>query len=263
MTQHEPQPYALPAALPAPRNIGGLPVHPLRLRELLAWIEAALGRSGPAVVFYANVYAANLIHSDAAFRAAYDLADVVFCDGQGLRVGGAILGQPLPERFTPPDWVDRLAAVCAARGTGVFLLGGRPGVAAEAAARLRSRHRGLRVSAYHGYFLGEPGGEAAALAAIRAFGPGLLLVGMGMPLQERWVAARRAELAVPVVITVGALFDYLAETVARGPRWLTDNGFEWLCRLVVEPRRLWRRYLIGNPAFFLRVLRQRAARRAG
>lgn len=247
----------LPTKRPQPRRIDGLPVHPLRLAELLALLEGAIVGDGRLTVFYANVHAANLAQRDAAFRAAYEAADLVFCDGQGLRLGAAILGEPLPERFTPPDWIDALAATCAARGAGLFLLGGRPGVAERAAARLTARHPGLPTGAHHGYFLGSPADEAAALEAVGAFAPAVLLVGMGMPLQERWVAERRAALAAPVVMTVGALFDYLGDSVPRGPRWLTDNGLEWLCRLYYEPRRLWRRYLLGNPSFMLRVLRAR------
>jgi N-acetylglucosaminyldiphosphoundecaprenol N-acetyl-beta-D-mannosaminyltransferase len=130
-------------------------------------------------------------------------------------------------------------------------------VAERAAALLRARHPGLRTAAHHGYFLASPAEEAAAVAAVGAFRPGVLLVGLGMPIQERWLAGRRDELDAPVALTVGALFDYIAGAVPRGPRWLTDHGFEWLCRLRYEPRRLWRRYLLGNPAFFLRILRQR------
>jgi N-acetylglucosaminyldiphosphoundecaprenol N-acetyl-beta-D-mannosaminyltransferase len=250
------------AAPPPPRHIDALPVHPLRLAELLGLLDGALARGERLTVFYANVHAANLARRDAAFRAAYESADVVFCDGQGLRLGAAILGQPLPERFTPPDWIDHLAAGCAARGAGLFLLGGRQGAAEAAAATLRARHPGLQTAVHHGYFLGSPAAEAAALAAVGAARPGALLVGMGMPQQERWVAARRDALDVPVVMTVGALFDYLGGGVRRGPRWLTDNGFEWLCRLYYEPRRLWRRYVLGNPAFLLRVLGLRLARGA-
>jgi N-acetylglucosaminyldiphosphoundecaprenol N-acetyl-beta-D-mannosaminyltransferase len=242
--------------LPIPQPIGNLAVHPLRLSQLIAWISAALERPGRATVFYANIHAVNLAEHDTAFLAAYATADVTFCDGQGVRLGAALLGRPLPERFTPPDWIDQLMAVCAARGQRVFLLGSQPGVADEAAARLRARHRGLQIAAHHGYILASSQEEAAALEAIHAYAPALLLVGMGMPAQERWIANRRAELNVPVVMSVGALFDYLAGHVSRGPRWLTDNGFEWLCRLWYEPRRLWRRYLLGNPTFMLLIVRQ-------
>lgn len=247
--------------LPAPQRIGQLDVHPVRLVQLLAWLEDALACTQKHTVFYANIYAVNLAEHDSVFKKSFAQADLVFCDGQGLRLGAALLGKPLPERFTPPDWIHRLAASCATHGYGIFLLGGEPGVAATAAARLIERHPGLRVASHHGYLSTDPLVEAAALEAIAAFQPALLLVGMGMPIQERWVTARRNDLAVPVVMTVGALFDYLAETVPRGPRWLTDHGFEWLCRLWYEPRRLWRRYLLGIPRFFGLILRQKITHR--
>jgi N-acetylglucosaminyldiphosphoundecaprenol N-acetyl-beta-D-mannosaminyltransferase len=243
--------------------ICGVQVHPLRLDEVLAWTELALAGKCQALIAYANVHAINLAQSHAPFRAALNSADIVFCDGQGLRVGAALLGYDLPERFTPPDWIDRLIGHCAAEGHAVFLVGGRPGVAERAAVRLRMCHPALQIAAHHGYFHGASGGEDEAAAAIREFRPALVLVGMGMPLQECWAAAQRAAGLVPVVMTVGALFDYLAGDVGRGPRWLTDNGLEWLCRLWYEPRRLWQRYLIGNPAFLMRIAREMIAMRLG
>ena len=85
----------------------------------------------------------------------------------------------------------------------------------------------------------------------------VLFIGMGTPTQEKWIAAHRGELEVPVVWAVGALFDFVAGVQPRGPRWMLDNGLEWLYRLCSDPRRLWHRYLIGNPLFLARVIRQR------
>ena len=87
--------------------------------------------------------------------------------------------------------------------------------------------------------------------------PDILLVGMGTPCQEKWIAKYRENLEVPVVWAVGALFDFVVGVQPRGPRWMLDHGLEWLYRLFSNPMRLWRRYLIGNPIFILRVLRQR------
>jgi len=243
-------------SLPSPRTIGALDVHPVRLDELLRWLEVRLTRHERVTVFYANVQAANLARRDAAFRSACQAADVVFCDGQGLRMGAALLGQPLPERFTPPDWIDDLLCLPPVRRGGVYLLGGSPEVVRDAAQALSARHPDLRVAGHHGYFLGSVEDERSVVDAVRRFGPTLLLVGLGMPLQECWVAAHRAQLAADVVMTVGGLVDHLGGAVPRGPRWLTDNGLEWLCRLWFEPRRLWRRYLLGNPAFLLATGRQ-------
>jgi N-acetylglucosaminyldiphosphoundecaprenol N-acetyl-beta-D-mannosaminyltransferase len=242
--------------LPTLRFVGTIGVHPVRLPELLTVMETAIADRRPVTVLYANVHAVNLARFDTAFRAAFAAADVVFCDGYGLRLGASMLGRPLPERFTPPDWIDPLAAACAECDAGVFLLGGRPGVTDEAARRLRLRHPGLRTVVHHGYFLGSLADERCVLDAVQASGASLLLVGLGMPLQERWVTSRRDELGPVVVLTVGALFDYIAGVVPRGPRWLTDRGLEWACRLWFEPRRLWRRYLLGGPTFLWLIVRQ-------
>jgi N-acetylglucosaminyldiphosphoundecaprenol N-acetyl-beta-D-mannosaminyltransferase len=88
----------------------------------------------------------------------------------------------------------------------------------------------------------------------------MLLLGFGMPLQERWLMQNWDCLDVRVALTGGAAFDYISGDLRRGPRFLTDNGFEWLARLFIEPKRLWRRYVIGNPLFLLRVLKQRLTR---
>ena len=87
--------------------------------------------------------------------------------------------------------------------------------------------------------------------------PNILFVGFGMPMQERWIMENRDRLDVNVIMPVGAMFDYLAGTVPRAPKWMTDHGLEWLGRLIIEPRRLWKRYLIGNPFFLWRVLKQK------
>jgi N-acetylglucosaminyldiphosphoundecaprenol N-acetyl-beta-D-mannosaminyltransferase len=159
--------------------------------------------------------------------------------------------------MTGADWVHDLARLCVAHGHSLYLLGGTQGSAAEAAQRLQRWYPGLTVAGTHWGFELNPG----AVQTIRDSGADILLVGMGSPRQERWIAAHQSELGVPVVWAVGALFDFVSGRLARGPRWMTEHGLEWLCRLAVEPRKLWRRYLIGNPRFLWRVLRSRAARR--
>jgi N-acetylglucosaminyldiphosphoundecaprenol N-acetyl-beta-D-mannosaminyltransferase len=250
-----------PDELPRPHLIGTLPVQPVRLAQLLTWLEERMARRQRVTVFYANVHAANLARRDPDFRAAYAAADAVFCDGHGLRWGAALLGRPLPERFTPPDWIDQLLSLPPVRARGVFLLGGRPEVVTGALRTVTSRHPALRVRGHHGYFRRATEEEDVVLASIEGFRPALLLVGLGMPEQEQWAAGHREELDADVVMTVGALIDYLAGAVPRGPRWLTDHGLEWLCRLWFEPRRLWRRYLLGIPAFAVSVARQAVAER--
>jgi N-acetylglucosaminyldiphosphoundecaprenol N-acetyl-beta-D-mannosaminyltransferase len=231
-------------------------VHPVRLEELLSWTMRVIATRQRALVIYANAFAINLAQRDHAFRDAANRADLVFCDGHGVRMASQLLGAPLPERYTPPDWIEQLAERCARKDYHLFFLGALPGVAEAAAARFRARFPGLRITTHHGYFDTDNQENDEVLQRINDAAPDILLVGMGMPRQEIWMVENTARHSVPVVMSVGALFDYLTGQITRGPRWLTDNGWEWLCRLWFEPRRLWRRYLLGNPIFAWRVLRQ-------
>jgi N-acetylglucosaminyldiphosphoundecaprenol N-acetyl-beta-D-mannosaminyltransferase len=248
------------AAPPSGIDLLDIRIQDLSVEELVeAVIEAAKGDT-PHLIAYANVHAFNLAARDARFKRILQNADRVFCDGVGVRLGAWIMGRRLRYRNTPPDWMPQLAMACAQHQMSLFLLGGHPGVAEQAAARLCREVPGLRIAgSHHGYFdKGLSSAEnRAVVQAINEAQTNILLVGFGMPAQEYWIDENRAQLNVQVFIPVGALFDYLAERLYRAPRWMTDNGLEWLARLVVEPRRLWRRYLIGNPQFLWRVIRKR------
>jgi N-acetylglucosaminyldiphosphoundecaprenol N-acetyl-beta-D-mannosaminyltransferase len=219
-----------------------------------------LARRRRGVVLNVNAHCLNLLYGDDGLRRFFAAADVVFCDGAGVRLAARILGDRLPERITYADWLPRLAALAEERGLTLFFLGGRPGVAEEAACRLPESHPELKiVGVRHGYFdhrAGSPENKTV-LAEINTASPDVLLLGLGMPLQERWLMENLQDLDFGVALTGGAVFDYASGRLRRGPRLLTDNGFEWLARLLVEPRRLWRRYLLGNPLFLVRVLAQR------
>jgi N-acetylglucosaminyldiphosphoundecaprenol N-acetyl-beta-D-mannosaminyltransferase len=235
----------------------GVPVADVGLVRLLDRVLSWTRLPRPVTILYANVHVLNAAATDPDLRAILNHADLVYCDGAGVALGARLLGHRLPGRMTGADWIEPLCAACAREDVALYFLGGRPGVAARAANRLQARHPGLCiVGAHHGY-LAAPDVSRAALAAVNAACPDILLVGMGTPTQERWIAAHRAALDVPVVWAVGALFDFVAGVQPRGPRWMLDNGLEWLYRLYTDPRRLWRRYLIGNPLFVARVLRQR------
>jgi N-acetylglucosaminyldiphosphoundecaprenol N-acetyl-beta-D-mannosaminyltransferase len=113
------------------------------------------------------------------------------------------------------------------------------------------RYPGLHIAGTrHGYEAGTDAVEEINRAAAD-----ILLVGMGTPTQEKWIADYQDQLDVPVIWAVGALFDFVSGRIPRGPHWMTEHGLEWLCRLAAEPAKLWRRYLIGNPLFLWRVIR--------
>lgn len=228
--------------------------------ELEAVVRRLAGSEARAVVLNINAHALNLACRDAALRDYFNRADVVFCDGAGVRLAARFLGGRIPARITYADWMWRLAALASEEGFSLYLLGARPGVVERAADRLAGSYPNLRIAgAHHGHFDHATGASENEMIVreINAAAPDILVVGFGMPLQERWLMENRYRLNARVALTGGAVFDYVAGELRRGPRLLTDNGFEWLARLLIEPRRLWRRYLIGNPLFLARVLRQR------
>lgn len=235
----------------------------ITVEELQAEIKRLVASGKRGTVLNVNAHCLNLLYESPALRAFFDEADVVFCDGSGVMLAARLLGGRIPARITYADWAWRLAAFAEAEGLSLFLLGARPDVAESAALKLRGRYPGLKiVGVHHGYFDHSAGSveNEAVLEEINASRPDILLVGLGMPLQETWLMQNRHGIEVGVALTGGAVFDYVSGSLHRGPRVLTRNGFEWLARLIVEPRRLWRRYLLGNPLFLLRVLRQRSSR---
>jgi N-acetylglucosaminyldiphosphoundecaprenol N-acetyl-beta-D-mannosaminyltransferase len=241
-------------------------VDPLTVGELYAEIEHLVRGGERGLVLNVNAHCLNLCYEDPKLRDFLNRAEVVFCDGAGVRLAARILGRRIPERITYADWVWRLSAFAAAQGFSLYFLGARPGVAQEAARRLKESYSALEiVGVRHGYFdySAESPESGVVVEEINAAAPDILLVGLGMPLQERWLMENRARIDAGVALTGGAVFDYVSGRLRRGPRFLTRGGFEWLARLLVEPHRLWRRYLIGNPLFLLRVLKQRLGARWG
>ena len=242
----------------------GVGVDPVTVDGLHAEIRRLVRRRG-GVILNVNAHCLNLCYGDPALRRFFSAADLVFCDGAGVRLAARLLGGHLPERITYADWIPRFAAFAERENISLFFLGARPGVAENVTRKLRDTNPALKVvGVRHGFFdrvAGGPDNEAVVTEINRA-SPDVLLLGLGMPLQERWLMENLDRLNVGVALTGGAVFDYASGGLRRGPRLLTDNGLEWLARLLVEPRRLWRRYLLGNPLFLARVVRQRLDQRA-
>ena len=234
-------------------HIDGLTVVAPALRDFLA---RAMAR--PRTVMYLNAHVFNLASADSRVMRALRSADMVYCDGAGIQIGARLLRQTLRRRLTSVDWIDAFAQACVARRRSLYLLGGRPGIASRAAALLRRRHPGLLVAGtHHGYFAKHGSDTTSVIRRVNAGTVDILIVGFGSPLQEMWVHANRARLDVPTVWCVGAMMDFITGSVPRAPAWMRERKLEWLYRLGVEPRRMWRRYLLGNVFFLGRMLRRR------
>ena len=251
-------------ALPQRSRIFDIPVDLGQPAELIRRITGWVGSGRPARrVMYLNAHVLNQSRANPALREALEQADLVYCDGYGVRLAAKALDAEIPHRMTGADWIYGLAALCELGGQSVYLLGAEPGVTAEAARRLGRWYPRLQIAGtHHGYFDIGSAHDDRVVEDINARKPDIVLVGMGTPKQELWVAQNAARLETDVVWTVGALFDYVSGRVPRAPRWLADNGLEWIFRLAIEPQRMWRRYLLGNPVFISRVMAQARARHA-
>lgn len=238
-------------------------VNPLPVSEVIGFICQTILSKKRAVLAYVNVYAINLAQEQAWFRAFLNEAALTFCDGFGVKWGAWLLGETLPYRYTPPDWFPALIRECDEHGFTLYFLGARPGVVEKFAEDIQQQYPHLKVvGTRHGYFNKTAGSaeNRKVVAEINALKPDLLVVGMGMPVQERWLAENWLDLNARVALPVGAMFDYLTGASLRAPRWMTEHGLEWMGRLMVEPRRLAKRYLVGNPRFLWEITQQRLGR---
>ncbi|HET59819.1 MAG TPA: glycosyltransferase [Chloroflexi bacterium] len=241
-------------------QIFGVRVHPLTLIGLHRSIADFIHSAQHALVLNVNVHGLNLAFRDKGLRNFLNSANIVFCDGAGVVLGAKILECHIPYRITYADWTWQLAEFAEPHGFTFFFLGAKPGIADKAAARLKERFSDLRiVGTHHGYFDKTPGSpeNETVIAQISAVKPNILIVGFGMPMQEYWLMENWDRIDANVALSGGAVFDYVSGDLQRGPKWMTDHGFEWLARLFIEPRRLWKRYIIGNPLFIWRVIKQR------
>lgn len=233
----------------------GTAIAALSLDDLLFAIQDCILRDRLVIMSYVNIHTLNIAYATPWFREFLNRSYLTFCDGYGVKFAARLTGQILPYRFTPPDFMEMVCEVARSHDWRVFFLGARPGVAQRAAEQIMERLPGLQIQTHHGHF--EKAVDCLenrqVLDQINRFQPQILVIGFGMPLQEKWILENISSLQINIAFPAGALFDYLSGTIPRGPRWLTDYGFEWLSRLVIEPRRLWKRYLIGNPLFFWRI----------
>ncbi len=229
----------------------GVEIDSLTIGDLSALIQEAVERGERWVIANHNLHSVYLFHRDAKMRALYREAKKIHIDGISLIWWGRVLGYRLggAHRVTYLDGVYPLMRQAQRKGWRVFYLGGRPGVAERAARILRGRMPGLQIRTHHGFFSKDE--NRNILGAIDFYRPHILMVGMGMPRQEHWVVDNLEYIQANAILTVGACFDYVAGVIPVPPGWMVRLGLMWLFRLLSEPRRLWRRYLV-EPWFLAR-----------
>jgi N-acetylglucosaminyldiphosphoundecaprenol N-acetyl-beta-D-mannosaminyltransferase len=232
-------------------NLLGVRVSAFDLATAVAQMEAAIAQNRRGYVCCCPVYTLMQGNERADVRAALNGAEWVTPDGMPVVWSLRALGARDVARVYGPDLMLALSEVAARRGFSQFYLGGAPGVAESLAGRLQARFPGLEVAgtACPPYRDLAPAEEGSLVDRVNASGAQVVWVGLGSPKQDLWMARNRPRLNAPLLVGVGAAFDFLTERRKQAPAWLRANGLEWLFRLAAEPRRLWRRYLVYNPKF--------------
>ena len=242
------------ASSPRLRILGVDIDHP-SFADAIALLRGAAKERQRRVVYFANAHTLDLARRFADYRHILNDADLVLCDGTGVRWAARLQGVRLRDNLNGTDLIPAFLAATDRDGLRCYLLGDTPDVVARAAESIRRRFPGWTVAGIHHGFL-DAAAEARVMDEIDQARPDLLLVGMGNPIQERWIAANRDRLAAHLVIGVGALFAYLAGERRRAPIAMRRGGLEWFAVLFTQ-RWKWRRYVIGAPRFLVFVVAAR------
>lgn len=249
--------------LPDTADVLGVPMALTDYERTMDWIDATIAAKGKGYVCVAAVHTVMVCQEDPQLRDAVLRSDLVVPDGQPIVWAMNALGHKLSSRVYGPELMARHCERSAETGARIFLYGGaNQGALVQLALNLRRRYPGIRiVGGYSPPFRALTAEEEDAIVSeINASGADIVWVGIGVPKQEKWMAAMRDRLDTPVLIGVGAAFDFHAGRVAQAPDWMQRMGMEWAFRLSREPRRLWKRYAMYNPKFVVGFLRQYVCR---
>jgi len=239
----------------------GVRIDNLTMAEASTRIVTLAQANEPAQVCFVNADCVNIACADDQYRTTLSQANLVLADGIGIRLAGAILDQNVRENVNGTDMLPYLCTAVEKAKLGIYLLGGKPGVAEDAAKWIAEHYPDLKLAgAAHGYF--SPQEEAAVLQDINSSHADILLVALGAPRQDKWIATNKANLNTRVLIGVGGLLDFYSGRIPRAPFWVRELGMEWFYRFCQEPRRMWRRYFLGNLDFLYRVICERMRVRA-
>lgn len=235
-------------------DVLGIPIHNLSMKEAVT--EILKPRLEPIQISFINADCANISQKDRRYFDTLQSSDFNFADGIGLKLAGRILSKEIKQNVNGTDLFPLLCKELEDSDKGIFLLGGRPGVAEDVCKWIEKNYPKVKVKGFHhGFFTADE--ETGVIGKISESGAQILLVAMGAPKQEKWLRHYLEETGVKVGIGVGGLFDFYSGRIPRAPLWMREIGCEWLYRFYQEPRRMWRRYFVGNFLFLARVVFQR------
>lgn len=239
-------------------NILGVNVSLITVDQLHEEMRTIIIRGEKYPILNVNVHCLNLAFENKWYRDFLNSSPIVFCDGKGVQLTSLwFLKVRIPEQITYAEWMWNLSSFCEKEGYSLYFLGAKPGIALAAAQNLRARFPRLQiVGVHHGYFDRRGSENENIIQEINLLRPNIVVVGLGMPHQEEWIKDNIERLNVNVFLSGGACFDFVSGNTPRAPNWMSRCGLEWLHRLMLEPKRLWKRYVMGNPLFLWRILLQ-------
>ena len=243
-------------------NVLGLRIQNTTQDEAIEWILEHAEDVRTRQLVFVNPHCVNIAGHDRLYRESVHSGDLVLADGIGMQMAGRLLGTPFRQNVNGTDLFPALCQHPQASGKlRLFLLGGLPGIADKVADWVRVYAPGVIIAGVQDGFF-KPDEQDAVIDRINSSGANVLLVAMGVPLQDVWIRRYLPRLCVGVAMGVGGLFDFYSDRIPRAPLWMREAGLEWVYRLSQEFGRMWRRYLIGNVGFILRVFAARAFRAA-
>ena len=219
--------------------------------EVLALLSKDIDSGRSIELFFLNAHCFNLAQKDREYFDILNSCDYLLNDGIGIKIASKIEKLVLKKNLNGTDFIPEIAEMASKKGYKIFLLGAKDGIAEEAAVKLKEKFEGLQIAGVHsGYGLDE-----SVLEMINNSKADILIAGMGVPMQEKWIRENKSKLgSVKLFVGGGAILDFLSQRIRRAPLLMRKIGLEWVFRLCLEPGRLWRRYLVGNFLFFYYIL---------
>jgi len=233
----------------------------ISMEDALALMQQVIDRGDKETVSFINADCLNISCKDNEYREILKSQNIVLPDGAGINIACRVIGERLVANLNGTDLIPELWEIGPGNGYRFYLLGAAPGVTDRMQKKLEETYPGIEIAGeHHGYFDHMTESDDV-IEKINASGANIVLVAFGAPVQEKWIHKHHGKIDCNLIVGVGGLFDFYSGDKKRAPMWMRKHGVEWMYRLYLEPGRLWRRYIIGNPLFVYRVLKwKRAAR---
>jgi|GEM_PF-379584 len=236
-------------------DIFGIKLANLSMAEAMNIVETAIITRKQKEVFFVNADCLNKVFVDKDYHAILRDSKELFADGIGIKLAGKILGKPVRDNVNGTDMLPLLCEMAESNGYSMYLLGAAEGVAETMKTKLVLKYPRLKICGFRSGYFDHDKDSDIVIREINDSRPDILLVAFGAPLQEKFIRKHAQKIEASVLMGVGGLFDFYSGRIARAPYWMRQLGMEWVFRLMKEPRRMWKRYIIGNPVFLYRVFR--------